>query len=622
MIIDGKAIAEQIQNEIKTQVSQIAGRKPCLAVILVGENAASKIYTGRKSQACTNVGMLSVRREFPDSITQEELLREVQKLNDDPTVDGILVQLPLPKQINPLKITLAIDPAKDVDGFHPLNVGKLLTGETDGFFPCTPYGIKTLLERSGVEIAGKHVLVIGRSNIVGKPMAALLMQNTPDANATVTIAHSRTKNIKELCLLADIIIVAIGKAHFVTADMVKGGAVLIDVGMNKIPSHDKKEGYQLVGDADFENLKDKCSVISPVPGGVGPMTIAMLISNTWKSYRQHLLPILLAMVMMHLATACNPGPAKDTPPTSTVTMTDNKMTIDYRITLPTADYLQKKEQIHQIVDSVFEEIDTTYNKWNPHSELSRLNNAKANTPLPLSQQLEQFLKDTGTIVAMTDGRFDPTIEPLQRVWKKAMEQGREPSQADIAAITPAVGWHHIHFGNGTFTKDHDGTMLDLGGIAKGLAVDMLTERLHEAGIPDLYVEWGGEIRATGQHPDGRPWNIFISRLDNTDPEQAIAHVSLHDQAIATSGDYLQFWTVGDKRYFHIIDPATHAPLVATATSVASASVLAPTCVLADGLATGLMTFSTVAEAQQWAEKIRVQNPDIAFWVVSRTLEES
>ena len=219
------------------------------------------------------------------SSTQAEILLEIQKLNADDGIDGILVQLPLPSHVNPYTITLAIDPTKDVDGFHPLNMGRLLQGQTDGFFPCTPLGIKVLLEQSGVEMAGKNVLVIGRSNIVGKPMAAMLMQNTAGANATVTIAHSFTKNIKELSFRADIIIAAIGKPKFVTADMVKEGAIVIDVGTNKIENKDKPSGYQIVGDVDFENVVQKCSLITPVPGGVGPMTIAMLLSNTLRSFQ-------------------------------------------------------------------------------------------------------------------------------------------------------------------------------------------------------------------------------------------------------------------------------------------------------------------------------------------------
>jgi methylenetetrahydrofolate dehydrogenase (NADP+)/methenyltetrahydrofolate cyclohydrolase len=286
MIIDGKAIAEQIQNELKGFVQSIEGRKPCLAVILVGDHPPSQIYVGRKMQACANVGIISKKIEMNHASSEAVILAEIDKLNADDTVDGILVQLPLPPHVSPFKIMRALDPNKDVDGFHPLNVGRLFEGQSDGFFPCTPLGIRTLLERSGVETAGKHALVIGRSNIVGKPMAAMLLQNSIGGNATVTVAHSYSRNIKELGRMADILIAAIGKPRFVTADMIKEGAVIIDVGTNKIANPAKAGGYQIVGDVDFENVKEKCSLITPVPGGVGPMTIAMLLSNTVRSFQR------------------------------------------------------------------------------------------------------------------------------------------------------------------------------------------------------------------------------------------------------------------------------------------------------------------------------------------------
>jgi methylenetetrahydrofolate dehydrogenase (NADP+)/methenyltetrahydrofolate cyclohydrolase len=279
MIIDGKAISSQIQHEIKGVVEKIQGRKPCLAVILVGDNSASRIYVKRKTEACEFVGITSIRKEFPSTISEKELLHEVDLLNRDAKVDGILIQLPLPSHIRTNLVMLKIDPNKDVDGFHPVNMGKLLIGETDGFFPCTPLGIKVLLERTGVQVEGKHAVVIGRSTIVGKPMAAMLMQNTPGCNATVTVAHSKTKNLAELCRQADILIAAIGKPHTITKDMVKDRAVVIDVGINRLEDH-------LVGDVDFNEVKDKCSFITPVPGGVGPMTIAMLLSNTLKSFQK------------------------------------------------------------------------------------------------------------------------------------------------------------------------------------------------------------------------------------------------------------------------------------------------------------------------------------------------
>lgn len=288
MIIDGKKIAQQIQDEIQSSLSKIHGRKPCLAVILVGEHPASRIYIERKTQACKEVGIESLQINLPLSITEEKILELLNELNHNPTVDGILVQLPLPPHINSIHIIEAVHPEKDIDGFHPTNVGKMLIGEKDGFIPCTPLGIRTLLKRTNIEVAGRHVLIAGRSNIVGKPMAAMLMQNNPEGNATVTVVHSKTVHISTLTRFADILILAIGQPHFLKADMIKEGAVVIDVGINKIEDTARSSGYRLVGDADFENIKDKCSFITPVPGGVGPMTIAMLLSNTFKSYKQRM----------------------------------------------------------------------------------------------------------------------------------------------------------------------------------------------------------------------------------------------------------------------------------------------------------------------------------------------
>jgi len=285
MIIDGKKIADEIQQEIKEKIQRLTTRAPCLAVILVGNHPPSQIYVNRKTQACEAIGIHSVKYELPETISEQELLSIVADLNRDPAIDGILVQLPLPPHINPTKITHHIRPNKDVDGFNPYNVGKVLIGETDGFLPCTPLGIKVLIERYAIDISGKHALVIGRSNIVGKPMAALLMQGAPGGNATVTVAHRYSTDLKKFCLLADIIIVAVGQPKFITADMVKEGAVVIDVGINKIDDPRKKNGYQIVGDVDFENVAKKCSFITPVPGGVGPMTIAMLLHNTFLSYQ-------------------------------------------------------------------------------------------------------------------------------------------------------------------------------------------------------------------------------------------------------------------------------------------------------------------------------------------------
>lgn len=276
MIIDGKKIAQEIQGEIQQQIQNLP-TSPCLAVIIVGNHPASALYVKRKIEACQQVNIRSLRIALPETISKEQLIQEIGKLNKDQNVDGILLQLPLPPSLNPLEINTYISPDKDVDGFHPLNMGKLLMGEQEGFIPCTPLGIQTLIRRSGFEIAGKHAVILGRSLIVGKPMAALLMQNGEGGNATVTVLHSRSNNIKEICLMADILIAALGQPHFVTKEMVKKEAVVIDVGINRTDQ-------RLVGDADFDALVDHCAAITPVPGGVGPMTIAMLLSNALKSY--------------------------------------------------------------------------------------------------------------------------------------------------------------------------------------------------------------------------------------------------------------------------------------------------------------------------------------------------
>lgn len=288
MIIDGKKIANQIQSEIKQELDKVKGRKPCLAVILVGDHPASKMYVARKTKACSQVGITSVHAVMPAITTESELIEQIKIYNQDDTIDGILMQLPLPSHLNPLKIIPHISPSKDVDGLHPINVGKMLIGDANTFLPCTPLGIKVLLERSDIDVSGKHVVILGRSNLVGKPMAAILMQNLPGSNATVTITHSKTKNLKEICLTADILIAAIGQPRFLTADMIKPGAIVIDVGINKTDAPQHPKGFEIVGDVDFDSAKNKCAAITPVPGGVGPMTIAMLLSNTLKSYRNTL----------------------------------------------------------------------------------------------------------------------------------------------------------------------------------------------------------------------------------------------------------------------------------------------------------------------------------------------
>lgn len=286
-IIDGKAIAAQVRGEVAEKVSELKakGITPCLAVILVGENPASVSYVTGKQKALAEVGMLDRSLHLPESTTEEELLKIIDDLNKDTTVHGILVQLPLPKHINEEKVLLAINPEKDVDGFHPMNVGNLVIGKK-AFLPCTPHGIIVLLEKMGIETSGKHAVVIGRSNIVGKPVSILLARK--ETNCTVTICHTGTKNMKEMTLQADILIAATGRPHTVTKDMVKPGAVVIDVGVNRIPDDTKKSGFRLIGDCDYNDLLETASAITPVPGGVGPMTIAMLMFNTLEAAENRL----------------------------------------------------------------------------------------------------------------------------------------------------------------------------------------------------------------------------------------------------------------------------------------------------------------------------------------------
>ena len=276
-VIDGRAVAAKVRSEIKEEVSEFvkSGITPGLAVVIVGNNQASRAYVNNKEKACEEVGIRSEEYALPEETTEEELLELVKKLNEKEDVDGILVQMPLPKQINEEKILNAIVPEKDVDAFHPVNVGKIMIGNYD-FLPCTPAGVMELIKETGTDISGKECVVIGRSNIVGKPMAMLLLH----ANGTVTICHSRTKNLKETVSRADIVVAAIGKAKFITADMVKDEAVVVDVGMNR------DENGKLCGDVDFEGVEAKASYITPVPGGVGPMTITMLLENTLTAAKQ------------------------------------------------------------------------------------------------------------------------------------------------------------------------------------------------------------------------------------------------------------------------------------------------------------------------------------------------
>ncbi len=282
VIIDGKQIAADVRAEVAAKVAELKekGVLPCLAVILVGENPASVSYVTGKRKALAEVGMADRSIQLPESTSEEELLKLIAELNADSSVHGILVQLPLPKHIDEDKVIMAIDPSKDVDGFHPVSVGNLMIGRP-GFLPCTPHGIIVLLKKMGIETSGKHAVVIGRSNIVGKPVSILLARK--DVNCTVTMCHTGTKNMAEITRQADIIVVASGHPHTLTGDMVRDGAVVIDVGVNRIPDASKKSGFRLIGDCDFDDLVEKTSFITPVPGGVGPMTIAMLMQNTLES---------------------------------------------------------------------------------------------------------------------------------------------------------------------------------------------------------------------------------------------------------------------------------------------------------------------------------------------------
>ena len=289
-LIDGKTICEEIKKEIAAEVASMIDkghRPPHMAAILVGHDGASETYIASKEKNCRAVGMTSSLYRYEENISEKELLEVISFLNQDEEVDGFIIQLPLPKHIDVDRVIAAVSPEKDIDGFHPANMGRLALGQ-ESFVPATPCGIMELLKRSGIETAGKKCVVLGRSNIVGTPMALLMSRNHAHANATVTICHSKTKNLKEEALQADILVAALGKPGFVTADMVKDGAVVVDVGIHRIEDAGKVSGYRIVGDVDFDRVAPRCSAITPVPGGVGPMTIAALLMNTMKAYRKNL----------------------------------------------------------------------------------------------------------------------------------------------------------------------------------------------------------------------------------------------------------------------------------------------------------------------------------------------
>lgn len=322
----------------------------------------------------------------------------------------------------------------------------------------------------------------------------------------------------------------------------------------------------------------------------------------------------LFLLIILIVTSCQ---NKD--PTTITILSGNAMVMSYRLSIGKEVSKQEKAIVEKILRETFEEIDNTYNRWNPNSELSKLNALHAGEKVAISENLAKFLLWTGEVVAMTDGRFDPTIEPLSKVWKTYLELGIVPPQKKIDQVIPAIGWKNIHIEEGQFWKDHDLTAMDLGGIAKGYCVDLVIERLVNAGYPNVCFEWGGEIRAAGKHPQGRPWTIFISRLGDPDPSHSVANVPLNNQSIATSGDYQQYWTVESLHltYTHIINPHTHTPLTVTEETIASTSVIASNCALADAIATTFMLFQDINEAKQWGENLQKTHPDVSFWILQR-----
>ena len=287
-ILDGTAIANQIRREVGLEAASLAakGIKPGLAVVLVGDDPASQLYVRSKGKACEEAGMHSETIRLPATASEAELLHVVDRLNTDPAIHGFLIQLPLPKHISSDRVLLSIDPGKDVDGFHPVNVGKVVIGDPTGFKPATPFGVQQMLIRSGIETKGANAVILGRSNIVGRPMMNLLIQDAPGGNATVTVCHSRSRDLPSITRGADILVAAIGKPRFITADMVKPGAVVIDVGINRVEDASAPKGYKIVGDVDYGPVSEVASAITPVPGGVGKMTIAMLLMNTLQAARQ------------------------------------------------------------------------------------------------------------------------------------------------------------------------------------------------------------------------------------------------------------------------------------------------------------------------------------------------
>lgn len=321
---------------------------------------------------------------------------------------------------------------------------------------------------------------------------------------------------------------------------------------------------------------------------------------------------LIFLSLLGLLTSCQ---KQDAP--SVTTFSGHAMTINYRIMIGQSLNDEEITLTEILINDTFQEINLIYNKWNPASEISYINQLPPGSQHVLSPGLHDLFQQTNQIVVLTQGRFDPTIKPLQDLWKTKLEKGEIPSQEEINSLQAITGWHHLHFDSGILTKDHPAVQVDLGGIAKGLCVDLLVQRLNAKGYPHVYVEWGGEIRASGHHPAQRPWTIYISRLGDNDPTHAIATIPLNNQAIATSGDYMQYWTIKSTTYSHIIDPKSGTPLTVHPGSIASASIVADSCLVADALATAVMLFDNENEAKEWLEQVKETYPSLAFWIVPR-----
>lgn len=329
--------------------------------------------------------------------------------------------------------------------------------------------------------------------------------------------------------------------------------------------------------------------------------------------------ILGCLLLVFLLGSCS-GKAHDA--RGVTTLSGNAMTIDYRITFGEVLSPQKIQQTRSIINLTFDEVNSLYNQWNPSSDISALNGLKAGERVAPTAPLYQLLLFVNEIVSLSNGRYDPTVEPLRKLWMGHLDKGSIPNAQEVADIAPAIGWEKVHLQDGLFWKDSDELKLTLDSVSKGLCIDMILERLRAAGYPSVLVEWGGELRATGQHPEGRPWRVFIRRLGSNLPEDSIADLALVDSAVATSGDYLQYWTVDGVSYFHVFDAKRLQPLTIHSTSVASSTVVAPTCALADALATTLMCFENMESARDWAEQMQERFPQTAFWLAARTPDAS